>query len=111
MTPADRGERLAEQTVDQSDLVPESRSPEYLRKLKVLLSVATFFNGYDGFLLPFVLPLLLGSLGGSESQAGEIRAVVGVGAVLGFLRAVLHSAEFARGAYDTTFAEAFARRG
>ena len=87
MTPADRGERLAEQTVDQSDLVPESRSPEYLRKLKVLLSVATFFNGYDGFLLPFVLPLLLGSLGGSESQAGEIRAVVGVGAVLGFLLA------------------------
>jgi MFS family permease len=49
-----------------------------------LLSVATFFEGYDGFVLALVLPLILGDLGGSESQAGVIRAVVGVGAVLGF---------------------------
>jgi MFS family permease len=34
--------------------------------------------------LALVLPLILGDLGGSESQAGVIRAVVGVGAVLGF---------------------------
>ena len=78
---------MSDQTIDQNALVPEARSPAYLRKLRILLSVATFFNGYDGFVIALVLPLILGSLGGSESQAGAIRAVVGVGAVLGFLLA------------------------
>jgi putative MFS transporter len=68
-------------------LVPDPRSPAYLRKLRALLSVATFFGGYDGFVIALVLPLILGDLGGSESQAGVIRAIVGVGAVLGFLLA------------------------
>jgi putative MFS transporter len=68
-------------------LVPESRTPAYLRKLRALLSVATFFEGYDNFVLALVLPLILGDLGGSESQAGVIRAVVGIGAVLGFVLA------------------------
>src|SRR5207247_5502545 len=68
-------------------LVPESRPSGYLRKLRLLLSVTSFFEGYDGFVLALVLPLILGDLGGSESQAGVIRAVVGVGAVVGFLLA------------------------
>ena len=78
---------MSEQTIEHNLLVPDARTPEYLRKLRVLLSVATFFNGYDGFVISLVLPLILGNLGGSESQAGAIRAVVGVGAVLGFLLA------------------------
>jgi putative MFS transporter len=78
---------VSEHSVDENALVPEARTPKYLRKLRFLLSVATFFEGYDGFVLSLVLPLILGSLGGSESQAGMIRAVVGVGAVLGFLLA------------------------
>ena len=61
-------------------LVPDARTLGYLRKLRALLSVATFFNGYDGFVISLVLPLILGNLGGSESEAGVIRAVVGVGA-------------------------------
>jgi MFS transporter, putative metabolite:H+ symporter len=78
---------VSEHAAEQSDLVPEARTPKYLRKLRFTLSVATFFNGYDGFVLALVLPLILGSLGGSESQAGIIRGVVGIGAVFGFLMA------------------------
>jgi putative MFS transporter len=78
---------------------PESEAPEtseedvtvdevtYRRRLLGMLSVATFFEGYDTFVISLVLPLVLGDLGGTESQAGVIRAIVGVGAVLGFLLA------------------------
>jgi putative MFS transporter len=59
----------------------------YQRKLIGLLSVATFFDGYDSFVLALVLPLILGDLGGSETQAGLIRGVVGLGAMMGFLLA------------------------
>jgi len=59
----------------------------YQRKLLALLSVATFFDGYDAFVLALLLPLILGTLGGSESQAGLVRGVVGVGEVLGFVLA------------------------
>jgi MFS family permease len=45
----------------------------YQRKLLALLSVATFFDGYDSFVLALVLPLILGDLGGSETQAGLVR--------------------------------------
>lgn len=65
----------------------EVRSPKYLRKLLGVLAVATFFEGYDGYVLPFALALVLADLGGTESQAGAIRAIVGVGAVLAFLLA------------------------
>ena len=71
----------------QEALVPESRSRAYLRKLRALLSVTSFFEGYDGFVIALVLPLILGDLGGSESQAGVIRTVIGIGAVVGFLLA------------------------
>jgi MFS transporter, putative metabolite:H+ symporter len=59
----------------------------YRRKLLFMLSVATFFDGYDTFVLALVLPLILGDLGGSETQAGLVRGVVGAGSVLGFLLA------------------------
>jgi putative MFS transporter len=59
----------------------------YRRMLIWLLSAATFFEGYDTFVIALVLPLILADLGGSESQAGVLRGVVGVGEVLGFLLA------------------------
>jgi MFS family permease len=52
-----------------------------------LLSSATFFEGYDNFVLAFVLALVLGDLGGSESDAGLIRAITASGAVVAFLLA------------------------
>jgi putative MFS transporter len=57
----------------------------YRRKLLFLLSSATFFEGYDNFVLSFVLALVLVDLGGTEAQAGLIRAIVGLGAAVGFL--------------------------
>ncbi len=56
----------------------------YLRKLLFLLSSATFFEGYDNFVLAFVLALVLGDLGGSETDAGWIRAITSLGAVVAF---------------------------
>jgi MFS family permease len=77
-----------------SENVESTRPPEppeeerrYLRRLIGMLSVATFFEGYDNFVLALVLPLVLADLGGSEAEAGLIRAIVGVGAVLGFVLA------------------------
>ena len=73
---------------------PRSRAPpparaamiengdRYRRKLLFLLSSATFFEGYD-FVLAFVLALVLGDLGGSEADAGWIRAITQLGAVDG----------------------------
>ena len=48
----------------------------------LFLGVATFFEGYDTFVLSFVLALVLGDLGGTEAQAGWIRAITGLGAVV-----------------------------
>ena len=61
------------------------RDRRYRRKLLWLVSSATFFEGYDNFVLSFVLALVLVDLGGTEAQAGWIRAVVGLGAAAGFL--------------------------
>ena len=61
------------------------RTPAYRRKLLLLLSSATFFEGYDNFVLSFVLALVLVDLGGTEAEAGWIRALVGLGAVVAFL--------------------------
>ena len=47
---------------------------------------ATFFEGYDTFVLAFVLALVLGDLGGSEADAGWIRAITALGAVARVLR-------------------------
>ncbi len=60
------------------------REARYRRKLLFLLSSATFFEGYDTFVLSFVLALVLADLGGTEAEAGWIRAVVGLGAVAAF---------------------------
>lgn len=66
---------------------PPARDPRYRRKLLFLLSSATFFEGYDNFVLAFVLALVLGDLGGSETQAGLIRLITSAGAVLAFVLA------------------------
>ena len=62
----------------------EERGDRYRRRLLVLLSSATFFEGYDNFVLAFVLALVLGDLGGSEADAGWIRAITSLGAVVAF---------------------------
>jgi MFS family permease len=64
-----------------------TRSRKYRRKLLILLAVATFFEGYDGFVLGFVLPDILADLGGSETQGGVIKAITQVGAVAAFVLA------------------------
>jgi MFS family permease len=64
---------------------PVRRDARYRRKLLFLLSSATFFEGYDNFVLSFVLALVLVDLGGTEAEAGWIRAIVGLGAAVGFL--------------------------
>ncbi|MEO8423750.1 MAG: MFS transporter [Actinomycetota bacterium] len=66
-------------------LTSELHTESYRRRLLVLLSSATFFEGYDSFVLSFVLALVLGDLGGTEAQAGWIRAVTGLGAVVAFV--------------------------
>jgi putative MFS transporter len=60
------------------------RDDRYRRRLLMLLSSATFFEGYDDFVLAFVLALVLGSLGGTEADAGWIRAINSLGAVVAF---------------------------
>lgn len=63
------------------------RTPKYRRKVLRLLAAATFFEGYDGFVLAFVLAAILADLGGTESEAGAIRALTSVGAVASFVLA------------------------
>ncbi len=63
------------------------RGPAYRRKLLGLLATATFFNGYDGFVLPFVLSLILVNLGGSESQAGLVPFFATSGSIVAFFLA------------------------
>ena len=63
------------------------RDRRYRRKVLFLVSSATFFEGYDTFVLSFVLALVLVDLGGTEAEAGWIRAIVGLGAAAGFLLA------------------------
>jgi putative MFS transporter len=70
--------------VEPEDEGRDLHPPAYRRKLLVLLSAATFFEGYDVFVLSFVLSLILGDLGGSEAQAGLIRAITGAGTVAAF---------------------------
>jgi putative MFS transporter len=60
------------------------RDDRYRRRLLILLSSATFFESYDNFALAFVLALVLGSLGGTEADAGWIRAITPLGAVVAF---------------------------
>ena len=72
---------------EEGSIAAQDDAASYRRRLLAMLSAATFFEGYDAFVLSLVLPLVLGDLGGSESQAGVIRGVVGVGAVVGFVLA------------------------
>src|SRR5207249_3240619 len=47
----------------------------------------TFFNGYDGFVLPFVLSLILADLGGSQAEAGLVNFVALSGSIVAFFLA------------------------
>ncbi|MCW3036670.1 MAG: Niacin/nicotinamide transporter NaiP, partial [Actinobacteria bacterium] len=47
----------------------------YRRKLMGLLSAATFFEGYDGYVFSFVLAQVLTTYGGTERTGGVIRAI------------------------------------
>ncbi|MGH2635675.1 MAG: MFS transporter [Actinomycetota bacterium] len=73
--------------VEREDEGRDLQPPADRRKLLVLLSAATFFEGYDTFVLSFVLSLVLGDLGGSETQAGWIRAIIGLGTAVAFVLA------------------------
>ena len=73
--------------VEREDEGRDLQPPADRRKLLVLLSAATFFEGYDTFVLSFVLSLVLGDLGGSEAQAGWIRAIIGLGTAVAFVLA------------------------
>ena len=73
--------------VEREDEGRDLQPPGERRKLLVLLSAATFFEGYDTFVLSFVLALVLGDLGGSEAQAGWVRAITGTGTAVAFLLA------------------------
>ena len=62
------------------------RDARYRRKLLVLLSSATFFEGYDNYVLAFVLALVLGSLGGARpTPAGS--GITALGAAAAFFLA------------------------
>ena len=50
-----------------------SRGPAYRRRLLRLLATATFFNGYDGFVLPFAAI----SLSIAMNHCGVLRKITG----------------------------------
>ncbi len=56
----------------------------YQRKLLVLLSAATFFEGYDFFALSQVLPNLRADMGLSEAQGGLLVTITGLGTVAAY---------------------------
>ncbi|GAC1364998.1 MAG: hypothetical protein NVSMB32_08120 [Actinomycetota bacterium] len=59
----------------------------YRRRLMWLLSVTTFFEGYDGYVFSFVLAQVLATYGGSERTGGLIRAITITGTVAAFFLA------------------------
>ena len=59
----------------------------YRRKLIGLLSAATFFEGYDGYVFSFVLAQVLTTYGGTERTGGVIRAITIAGTVAAFFLA------------------------
>jgi putative MFS transporter len=69
--------------------VPEDPAAEarYRRKLIGLLSAATFFEGYDGYVFSFVLAQVLTTYGGTERTGGVIRAITIAGTVAAFFLA------------------------
>ena len=65
----------------------EAAPQAYRRKLMWLLSTATFFEGYDGYVFSFVLAQVLTGFGGTERVGGLIRAVTVAGTVVAFFLA------------------------
>jgi putative MFS transporter len=68
----------------QNEAAAEAR---YRRKLIGLLSAATFFEGYDGYVFSFVLAQVLTTYGGTERTGGVIRAITIAGTVAAFFLA------------------------
>jgi len=62
-----------------------TRLTPYQRRLCALLSVATFFEGYDLFALAQILPNLRAEFGLAPEQGGVLVAVANLGAVLAFV--------------------------
>lgn len=62
-----------------------ARLTPYQRRLCALLSVATFFEGYDLFALAQILPNLRAEFGLAPEQGGALVAAANVGAVLAFV--------------------------
>jgi MFS family permease len=83
--PGDGGVVADEET--QTETPTPVGEERYRRKLLWLLSVATFFEGYDNFVLAFVLSLILADLGGTEAQAGLVRGITTIGTVAAFFLA------------------------
>ncbi len=75
------------ETTPHASPAAASRGPAYRRRLLRLLATATFFNGYDGFVLPFVLSLVLADLGGSQAEAGLVNFVALSGSIVAFFLA------------------------
>jgi MFS family permease len=63
------------------------RPPRYTAKLLALLSVATYFEGYDGFVLGFVIAAILKDFGATVSAAGLIKAITVTGSIVAFFLA------------------------
>ncbi|HVW28591.1 MAG TPA: MFS transporter [Polyangiaceae bacterium] len=59
----------------------------YQRRLLVLLSVAAFFEGYDFIALTQILPNLRASMGIDRQTAGQIVALINVGAAIAYFLA------------------------
>lgn len=57
----------------------------YQRKLLILLSVATFFEGYDFFALSQILPNLRADWNLSETEGGLLVAIAGAGTMCAFM--------------------------
>ena len=62
----------------------EERSPKYLRLLLILLSSATFFEGYDSSILALLLPNIQATFAVSEALLGVTRIPIELGLFVAF---------------------------
>lgn len=71
--------------MSQAEALSEER--KYRSKLLRLLSAATFFEGYDNYVLSFVLAPTIAFFGATESSVGGLNLIVRIGTVLSFVLA------------------------
>lgn len=65
--------------------VSSSALDPYQRRLFAMLSLATFFEGFDTMLASLMLPQLGADFGASESELFDTLATLGLGALFGFV--------------------------